>query len=232
MSFRNARGFSLIEVLVAVALIGVIVGKVLPALIGFLDRGEVRRIADDVSAVQKSAQFFRMDMGRWPASLANLAVRPAAGETDASGATYPASGLERWNGPYLEGGSVHAAGLPVVGGAMILPDFQPNTGVPEGGVRLFVGGLDSATISGVDNLMDGDSNLAAGRIRLIEVDGEPVMVASTIAGDSASTPPVGDGGDGGDGGDDDGDGGGGLPWYCAWFFEYLPPHWWPQTCQA
>ena len=89
---RKQAGFTLPELLVVLAVLGLVAALVGPRLIGVLDRakGDIAQV--QIETLSTALKVFRLDVGRYPTAaegLAALTARP--------------SGLESWNGPYLEG---------------------------------------------------------------------------------------------------------------------------------
>jgi general secretion pathway protein G len=91
----DQRGFTLIEVLVVLVLLGLILGLVAPRALDFLGRGQSQAAKLQITSLGTNLDLFRLDVGRYPTQdegLAALIARPA--------------GLQRWNGPYLDGTAV------------------------------------------------------------------------------------------------------------------------------
>ena len=115
---RSRGGFTLPEVLVAVAMVGVLSAVVLPTVIGQIGKGEVSRVVQDLQSVEQAAQMFRSDVGKWPASIAHLVDGTLVTSGTASlDATNYGTGAASWNGPYLARGS--ALTLPTAMGGVI-----------------------------------------------------------------------------------------------------------------
>ena len=79
-------GFSLIEIIVVVVLIGGIVAFAASKILGGQDRANARLAQAQVQTLAEKIQQFQMDTGKLPESLADLAKAPG----DAEG----------WLGPY------------------------------------------------------------------------------------------------------------------------------------
>ena len=87
---RPGAGFTLLELLVVMVIIGLLAGFVAPKLFAQIGKSEVKAARAQLDALGKSLDQYRIDVGRYPSSQQGLAaLRSApAGET-------------RWAGPYL-----------------------------------------------------------------------------------------------------------------------------------
>jgi general secretion pathway protein G len=87
----RAFGFTLLELLVVVAIIGLLAGFVAPRYFGQLGKSEVSAAKAQMDAIEKALDQYRLDTGRYPSTelgLDSLVVRPAS--------------EPKWNGPYLK----------------------------------------------------------------------------------------------------------------------------------
>jgi general secretion pathway protein G len=89
---RATRGFTLLELLVVVLIIGLLTGIVGPRLMGQIGRSEVTAARAQIDAFDKAVQAYRLDMGQFPTTDQGLRVLVTAPGSDA-----------RWRGPYLKG---------------------------------------------------------------------------------------------------------------------------------
>ncbi len=102
------RGFTLMEVMVAIAICGVLSAIAIPNYIRYRQKGLIARATGDLKALQRKAQDLGHDTGLWPGG-------DPAGNLDVDGTEYedlsgPAMGLEAtdgsypdWQGPYYTG---------------------------------------------------------------------------------------------------------------------------------
>jgi general secretion pathway protein G len=88
-----AAGFTLLELLVVVVIIGLLAGFVAPRYFSQVGKSEVNIAKAQIDALEKALDQYRLDTGRYPNAelgLKALVERPA---------TEP-----KWNGPYLRKG--------------------------------------------------------------------------------------------------------------------------------
>jgi len=69
---KNRAGFTLLEVMVVVVIIGLLATIVAPQLIGHHDDARVTKAAVDVSQIYDAAVMFKMKKGRWPDSIEEM----------------------------------------------------------------------------------------------------------------------------------------------------------------
>ena len=85
-----SRGFTLLELLVVMVIIGLLAGYVGPKLFAQIGKSETKVARAQIDALQKALDQYRIDTGRYPVTaqgLAGLVQRPAD--------------EPRWSGPYL-----------------------------------------------------------------------------------------------------------------------------------
>ncbi|MFP5410791.1 MAG: type II secretion system major pseudopilin GspG [Gammaproteobacteria bacterium] len=88
---RQARGFTLLELLVVLVILGLLVGVVAPRFFGQVGKSEVQVAAAQIRALEDALDQYRLDVGRYPTTEQGLAALN----------TQPA-GVTRWRGPYLK----------------------------------------------------------------------------------------------------------------------------------
>jgi general secretion pathway protein G len=88
----RARGFTLLELLVVILIIGLLVGIVAPRLLGQVSKSEVTTARAQLDALDKAIQAYRMDTGRFPSRSQGLGALRIAPPDE-----------PKWRGPYLQG---------------------------------------------------------------------------------------------------------------------------------
>jgi len=90
MMNRN-KGFTLLELLVVMVIIGLLAGLVAPRYFGQVGKSQVKIAAAQIDALEKALIQFRLDTDRFPTTEENLTALNAQ-PSDAIG----------WSGPYLK----------------------------------------------------------------------------------------------------------------------------------
>ncbi|MGH7788539.1 MAG: type II secretion system major pseudopilin GspG [Candidatus Binatia bacterium] len=67
-------GFTLIEIMVVVFILGLLVTLVAPKIIGRTDQARVTKAAADVRAIEQALNLFKLDNGFYPSSAEGLAA--------------------------------------------------------------------------------------------------------------------------------------------------------------
>lgn len=84
---RSQRGFTLIEVVAAAALIGILATMLMPSLSGANDRVKNAKLINDLAAIDQAIQLYRMDTGKVPANLEALDSSYLGGKLEFKDAT-------------------------------------------------------------------------------------------------------------------------------------------------
>lgn len=94
ITYRNQKsrsGFTLVEILLVVTIIGILAALVIPKIVG---RGEEARVkaayADINGGIKSTLGMYEVDVGRYPSSLQDLVQQP--GDVPAG----------HWKGPYFD----------------------------------------------------------------------------------------------------------------------------------
>jgi general secretion pathway protein G len=90
-------GFTLVEMLVVISIIGLIMALVGPRVLNYLSESKTKTAKIQIQSFASSLDLFFLDVGRFPSSaegLGALVQRPGS--------------FSSWNGPYLKGTAVPA----------------------------------------------------------------------------------------------------------------------------
>ncbi|GEA09459.1 type II secretion system protein GspG [Alteromonas sp. KUL42] len=90
-NMKHSRGFTMIELLVVLVILGLLAGLVGPQFFGKVDSSKVRTAETQVKMLKMALQTYRLDVGQYPPSLEGLR-------------TAPNEAKQYWDGPYLEEG--------------------------------------------------------------------------------------------------------------------------------
>ncbi|MBU0568968.1 type II secretion system major pseudopilin GspG [bacterium] len=91
---KNERGFTLIELMLVVIILGILAAMVIPSFTGRTREARIERTKADIASISVALDLYELDNGFYPTAsqgLAALKARPA---------TPPIPG--RWKGPYLK----------------------------------------------------------------------------------------------------------------------------------
>jgi len=89
------RGFTLVEILVVITIIGLIMGLVGPRVLSYLGESKAKAAKIQIESFGSALDLYYLDNGRYPTTSEGLA------------ALVQRSGTSRtWNGPYLKGSVV------------------------------------------------------------------------------------------------------------------------------
>ena len=85
---HRSSGFTLMELMVALVILGLLAGLVGPQFFGKIDDSKVKTVGLQVNMLKVAMQTYRLDLGEYPASLEDLWRSPE-------------SAGDLWVGPYL-----------------------------------------------------------------------------------------------------------------------------------
>ncbi|MBR0757069.1 type II secretion system major pseudopilin GspG [Bradyrhizobium jicamae] len=101
MKTRTARrrrsgeaGFTLVEILVVITIIGLIMALVGPRVLNYLGESKAKAAKIQIESFSSALDLYYLDLGRYPSTNEGLAALTRS------------NNAQGWNGPYLRGGVV------------------------------------------------------------------------------------------------------------------------------
>ena len=91
------QGFTLVEMLVVITIIGLIMGLIGPRVLNYLSESKVKAARIQLQSFGSALDLFYLDAGRFPSTAEGLGAL-----------VKQTPGVGAWNGPYLRGGNVPA----------------------------------------------------------------------------------------------------------------------------
>ena len=92
---QGEHGFTLVEMLVVITIIGLIMGLIGPRVLNYLSESKVKAAKIQMQSFASALDLFNLDAGRYPSTAEGLAALVRR-----------TPGVAAWNGPYLRGGSL------------------------------------------------------------------------------------------------------------------------------
>src|SRR6202795_3828951 len=89
------RGFTLVEMLVVITIIGLIMGLIGPRVLNYMSESKVKTARIQIQSFGSALDLFYLDEGTSPSTAEGLAAL-----------VRPTGGVAGWAGPYLKGGNV------------------------------------------------------------------------------------------------------------------------------
>jgi general secretion pathway protein G len=92
---QSEQGFTLVEMLVVITIIGLIMGLIGPRVLNYLSESKVKAAKIQMQSFGSALDLFNLDTGRYPSTAEGLTALVRR-----------TPGVAAWNGPYLKGGLV------------------------------------------------------------------------------------------------------------------------------
>jgi general secretion pathway protein G len=88
---RRSRGFTLLELLVVMVILGLLVGYVAPKYFAQVGKSETKTAKAQIESLEKALDIYRLDTGHYPPTEAGLKALNTRPDNE-----------PKWNGPYLK----------------------------------------------------------------------------------------------------------------------------------
>jgi len=92
---HGEQGFTLVEMLVVITIIGLIMGLIGPRVLNYLGESKVKAAKIQMQSFASALDLFNLDTGRYPSTSEGLTALVRR-----------TPGVAAWNGPYLRGGNL------------------------------------------------------------------------------------------------------------------------------
>jgi general secretion pathway protein G len=106
MNARRAAGFTLIEIMVVVVILGILAAIVVPKLAGEPDKARVAKAKQDIRAMESALQLYRLDNYYYPSTQQGLEALVQRPEGEPPAKNWKAGGYvaklpkDPWGNPY------------------------------------------------------------------------------------------------------------------------------------
>ncbi len=158
------RGFTLVEVLVALAIIATLVAVLYPALSGKVRDSRTAALLQTFQGYAQGVAEFKKGTTRYPSSLLLLTAAPTATSLDICGNQMSTTPASLWRGPYMTR-IMLSTGLPI-GDATIEPGLRRVVSGSEITLNIDAAEVESATVGDLEDQLDaGTANYNTGTIR-------------------------------------------------------------------
>ena len=158
-ALKRGVGFTLAEILIALALIAILAAVLLPTVASQIGKGDAGRVMQDVDAVRAGIEQYLADVHRYPSKYSQLTNAITISDRDVNGTLYPGGLVAKWNGPYTSKLLNDADALPTGFGAVIRDTLVKtlNAGNSVNYVTVVIVGIDWVGFSRLELEIDGTS---------------------------------------------------------------------------
>jgi general secretion pathway protein G len=104
MTVRRSAGFTLVEIMVVVVILGVLAVLIVPRVVGRTEEARAAAAKHDLAAIMQSLKLYRLDNGRYPTNeqgLQALVTKPQTGPSPSNWRSYlDKLPKDPWGNPY------------------------------------------------------------------------------------------------------------------------------------
>lgn len=165
MLILRRRGFTLAEILIALAIAATLAAVLFPAVSAQLRKGQGAALGNQLSNLRDATVAYRGNVLRYPRTLSQITNALGVTATDACANVLTAAQRAAWRGPYL---TQNISGNIAIGDGTGLDTLIRNpatdAATPPGALIIRVINVDSLTAADVDRQFDGTLDFASGTI--------------------------------------------------------------------
>jgi general secretion pathway protein G len=89
---RNIRGFTLLEVMVVIVILGILASMVVPNLLGSQERANIQKAVSDINALETSLTMYKMDNYQYPSTEQSLEALVTKTDIEPAARRFPQGG--------------------------------------------------------------------------------------------------------------------------------------------
>lgn len=104
---QRMSGFTLLEIMVVIVILGVLASMVIPNLLGNKEKADRQKVVSDIVALENALDMYKLDNSRYPTTEQGLESLVDMPEADPEPRNYPENGyikrlpLDPWGNDYL-----------------------------------------------------------------------------------------------------------------------------------
>jgi len=104
---RNVSGFTLLEIMVVIVILGVLASMVIPNLLGNKEKADRQKVVSDIVALENAMDMYKLDNSRYPTTEQGLDALVEMPDVDPEPRDYRADGYikrlpqDPWGNDYL-----------------------------------------------------------------------------------------------------------------------------------
>lgn len=104
MSEHSAEhGFTLVEVLVTVLILGLLAAVVFPVVVPQVNKADPTKASNDMANIRTGIEMFQLDVRPTePGDVEDLVNGITSNDADVAGTTFNSGQVDRWEGPYVD----------------------------------------------------------------------------------------------------------------------------------
>ena len=113
MRRQSQRGFTLLEIMVVIVIMGILASLVVPNLMGNKDKADRQKVVSDIVALESALDMYKLDNSRYPTTEQGLQALITKPSVPPEARHYPQDGYIRrlpqdpWGGDYQQIGRAH-----------------------------------------------------------------------------------------------------------------------------
>jgi prepilin-type N-terminal cleavage/methylation domain-containing protein len=167
---RSRAGFSLAEILVALAILAALAAVLIPAVAGQISKSDATRTIQDMTSIRTGIEQFVADVHRYPGKVSHLANQISTTQMDVNNALYTQPLVNRWRGPYLGRDTLTGGYQTGFGGlvrdSLVRLTFQAGVNY----ATVVIAGITQTDFNRIDLEVDGTVGATTGMLRWVTGD--------------------------------------------------------------